>query len=240
MYFNKFKKIAYDINGDGISRDLVNLATYTTIATKLQDNIAFYSYYTIKDGDRPDNVAYELYGDESLYWIFFLINPKLRNMYEDWPRGSSDILELVKAKHPTYTGIVNFNDSLVSKFNLGEAVIGQLSGAQGIIETKNVTDGYITIRVTHGTFKLDGEAVRGVTSEDAVACDAIVESAYGPKYYTDDSTGDRVPRRSAGTTAYTRYDAAAEKNLNRGRIRIIKEEFIHDVVREFNKEMRAK
>jgi hypothetical protein len=240
MYFNKFKKIPYEINGDGVIRDLVNLATYTSVGTKLQDNIAFYSYYTIKDGDRPDNVAYELYGDESLYWIFFLVNPTLRNMFADWPRSSSDILELVKAKYPTFTGIVDFNNSLVSKFTIGEVVIGQLSGAQGIIETKNVTDGHITIKVTSGTFKIDGEAVRGVTSEDAVACDAIVESAYGPTHYTDDSTGAIVPRRLAGTSPSTRYEAASEKNLERSKIRIIKKEFIPEVVREFNREMRSK
>tara|TARA_B110000908_G_scaffold144648_1_gene174413 strand:+ start:713 stop:1435 length:723 start_codon:yes stop_codon:yes gene_type:complete len=240
MYFNKFKKIPYEVNGDGIKRDLVNLATFTNITTKLEDNITFYSYYTIKDGDRPDNVAHELYDDASLYWILFLVNPTLRNIYADWPRGSSDILELVKAKHPTYTGIVNFNDSLVSKFQLEEVVVGQLSGATGIIETKNVTDGYITIKVLSGTFHVNGEAVRGVTSEDSVACDAIVESAYGPMYYTDNFTGDRVPRRSAGTSPVTRYDAAQEKNLKRSRIRVIKKEFIPEVVREFNREMRAK
>ena len=240
MYFNKFKKISYDINGDGIKRDLVNLATFTNITTKLEDNIAFYSYYTIKDGDRPDNVAHELYDDASLYWLLFLVNPTLRNMYADWPRSSSDVLESIKAKYPTYTGIVNYDDSLISKFKIGETVKGQLSDALGIIETKNVSDGHITIKVTSGEFKKDGEGVWGLESEDSVACDTIIESAYGPEYYTDNFTGEVTPRRSAGTSPATRYDVALEDNLKRSRIRVIKKEFIPEVVREFNREMRAK
>jgi len=103
-----------------------------------------------------------------------------------------------------------------------------------------VTDGHITIKVTSGEFKKDGEGVWGLKSEDSVACDTIIESAYGPEYYTDDFTGDRVPRRSAGTSPVTRYDVAIEKNLNRSKIRVIKKEFIAEVVREFNREMRAK
>tara|TARA_R110000744_G_scaffold5418_12_gene19120 strand:+ start:793 stop:1515 length:723 start_codon:yes stop_codon:yes gene_type:complete len=240
MYFNKFKKIPYEVNGDGIKRDLVNLSSFTGITTKLIDDIAFYSNYVIKDGERPDNVAYDIYDDASLYWTLFLVNPKLNSIYTDWPRSSSEILEYTKSIYPTYTGIVTFNDSLVNKFNIGEVVTGQLSGAMGTILAKNINDGHITIDVISGTFKVDGEAIRGVTSEDSVSTDAVVESAYSAKYYTDNSTGDRVPRRSAGTSPYTQYDYESDYNLQKSSIRVIKKEFIHEVVREFNREMRAK
>ena len=240
MYFSKFKKISYEANGDGVLRDLVNISSFTGITTKKIDNVAFYSNYTIKDGERPDNVANEVYDDASLYWTLFLVNPKLNSLYTDWPRSSSEILEYTKALYPTYTGIVTFNNSLVNKFNIGEVVTGQLSGAMGTISAKNVNDGHITINVISGTFRIDGEAIRGVTSEDSVSTDAVVESAYSAKYYTDDSTGDRVPRRSAGTSPYTQYEYESDYNIQKSNIRIIKKEFIDEVVREFNREMRAK
>ena len=240
MYFSKFKKIPYEVNGDGVIRNLVNIATYTSIKSKLADDITFYSNYNVKDGDRPDNVAHELYGDASLYWSLFLVNPGLNNLYSDWPRGSGEILEYIQSKYPTVTGIVDFNDSLVNKFNIGEVVQGVLSGALGTIESKNVTDSNITIKVISGTFRVEGEAVSGIESDDSVACDAIMQSVYGPVYYTDDSTGDRTPRRSAGTSPYTRYDYESDLNVKKGQIRVIKKELINEVVREFNKEMRAK
>lgn len=39
--------------------------------------------YTMKEDFRPEEIAYELYGDSSLYWVIFLINNKVDPFY-DW------------------------------------------------------------------------------------------------------------------------------------------------------------
>jgi len=48
-------------------------------------------YYTIQDGEQPEDVAYKLYGDQKLYWTILLANDII-DPYNDW-YVSSDVLE---------------------------------------------------------------------------------------------------------------------------------------------------
>jgi hypothetical protein len=56
-YFTNFESIDYDFDGSGINRTITNLAQYSTIITKNIDDVSFYSYYNILDGERPDTVS---------------------------------------------------------------------------------------------------------------------------------------------------------------------------------------
>ena len=65
----------------------------------------------------------------------------------------------------------------------------------------------------------------------------IKSQAYAPHHHTDDSTGEWVPRRVAGTSAYSYIDyesAITEQNRN---IKVIKPSLIRDVARQFIKTM---
>ena len=56
-----------------------NLTAYVDIVDRLKDNIAFYEYYYIIEGDRPDQVSMQLYGTTNAYWTFFIFNNKPSN-----------------------------------------------------------------------------------------------------------------------------------------------------------------
>lgn len=48
-------------------------------------------YYTILDGEQPEDVAYKLYGDAKLYWTIMLAN-NIIDPYNDW-YVSTEVLE---------------------------------------------------------------------------------------------------------------------------------------------------
>lgn len=73
--------------------DTKNISEYRTVKNlfkrgKLRDdifgNLTFFTKYQIVGDDRPDNVAYEVYGDETLDWLVLLSN-NILNIQTEWP-----------------------------------------------------------------------------------------------------------------------------------------------------------
>jgi hypothetical protein len=235
-YFKYFEKVPYDLNGDGITKNLTNITRFVKIDQSKIDDIAYYSYYTIPDGYRPDNVSYELYGTTEYYWTFFLINDTLKNAYDDWPVANSQFQEWVENKHYGYAALTN--DSLVSVFTLGERVQGTRSGATGTVTEIHPTTKWIRIEDITGTFNIEGEPIISITTKRSIQADTVTSAAYAPMFYTDVFTGEVVPKRVAGVQAFTFYEAEAQQQIDKSRIRVIKPEFIRKVAKDFIKEMR--
>lgn len=55
-------------------------------------------YYTILDGEQPEDVAYKLYGDAKLYWTIMLAN-NIIDPYNDWYVSSEVLEEYTKQKY---------------------------------------------------------------------------------------------------------------------------------------------
>jgi|SaaInlV_165m_DNA_2_1040747.scaffolds.fasta_scaffold05368_4 hypothetical protein len=122
-YFKYFPTVTWEDFVDGVheKKTVVNLTAYTTIASKLIDDVSYYSYVTIPQGDRPDNLSYSLYGTTDYYWTFFIINDHLRNLYTDWPMTDSQLMDWIESKYPgiaIYPQQVGQTDFSHSFFNL--------------------------------------------------------------------------------------------------------------------------
>lgn len=243
-YFRYFQKVDYDARGEGFTQKLTNLTHFSKIGTKFLDDITFYSFYNIQDGMRPDNVSYELYGTAGYYWTFFLVNPELKNVYQDWPKSSADLTEFAESKYNTFAAISAVQGTgfgqIADRFQIGETVQGGVTGALGKLVGKYPTLGYLEIEPTSGTFDPNGEGIFGTSSQDFLSTSAVVKKAYAPRWHVDVNTGERVPRRTTGTEPYTNFDYEYDKNLELSRIRVIKKRYIADVARAFESEMKKK
>ena len=89
---NYFKKVP---NFEYVSRISVGkkISDYITVKNlfkrgKLKDDIfndlTFFTKYQIKGDDRPDNVAFDVYDDETLDWVVLLTN-NILNIQTEWP-----------------------------------------------------------------------------------------------------------------------------------------------------------
>ena len=72
---------------------------------KLRDDIfqdlAFFTKYQIQGDDRPDNVAYKIYGDSDLDWVVLLSN-NIVNIQSEWPLPQRDFDRYILEKYETY------------------------------------------------------------------------------------------------------------------------------------------
>jgi hypothetical protein len=236
MYFKNIKNVAIDVDGSNNFDKLKNLTAKAKVSNALINNAGYYQTIEVIDGERPDHLSKRLYNTDDYHWTFLLLNSHLKNIWDDWPMKYSQLVEYCTEKYQYLAA--DTDDDLNNKFTLGEVVTGSVSNATGTLKEIHVNMGYLVIEKLTGTFTITGETVNGVSSADSVTCNFIKSQAYAPHHHVDDSTGAWVPRRLAGTTAYSYIDyesAVTEQNRN---LKVIKPEHISSVAREFISIMR--
>ena len=55
-------------------------------------------YYNIKGDLRPEQLAYEIYGDPNMYWIFFLVN-EITDPFNEWIMSMNNVQETTDYRH---------------------------------------------------------------------------------------------------------------------------------------------
>ena len=83
-YFKNIPTIQY---GEHVMKNLtVKVGLVDKVLTKFN---AFYPY-VVKDGERPDTVAYNYYGSSNYVWLVFLSN-NIVDPYYDWPMTQTQL-----------------------------------------------------------------------------------------------------------------------------------------------------
>jgi len=94
---------------------------------KLREDIfqdaSVFTKYKIKGNDRPDNVAYEIYGDANLDWLVLTCN-NIINVYNEWPMTQFDFENYLLEKYATYDKIntIHHYETTEVKNSLGAVI----------------------------------------------------------------------------------------------------------------------
>jgi hypothetical protein len=235
MYFKNITSTLIDIDGSGNLDILKNLTAKAKVDNALINNAGYYETVTVVDGERPDHLSKRLYNTDIYHWTFLLLNPQIKNIWDDWPMSSAQLIDYCTNKYQYLAG--DTDDSLVDKFKIGETVTGGVSGATGTLKEIHVNLGYVVIEKLTGTFTITGETIQGLTSTDSVNCNFIKSQAYAPHHHITDSTGEWGIRAASGTTPYTYIDYESAVTEQNRQIKCIKPEHISDVARQFIKVM---
>ena len=101
-YFKNFPNIQYAIsaNSAGIP-NYITIKDYFSLL-KVRDDIfkqeTLYTDYFVNNGERPDQISYNTYGDEQYYWIILQIN-EIVDYYNDWPLSQQELSQFVLNKY---------------------------------------------------------------------------------------------------------------------------------------------
>lgn len=99
-YFKFFPTVIY--NG----KSAVNITRRTAIQQQLYSSpIAFLSY-TIKDGEKPEDIALYYYDDIGKTWLVFLAN-NIIDPVSQWPLSNSDFEKMIIKKYTKQAQVVN-------------------------------------------------------------------------------------------------------------------------------------
>lgn len=104
FYFRNIPNLEYiNLDDNTISEysETKNLFKRGQIREDIFGNLAFFNKYQIVGDERPDNVAYKFYGDETLDWVVLLSN-NILNVYDEWPLTQESFDSYLLEKYGSY------------------------------------------------------------------------------------------------------------------------------------------
>ena len=110
-----------------------NLFKRVKIRQDILENLAYFSQYKITGDDRPDNIAFEIYGDESFDWLVLLSN-NIMNIQTEWPLSQAAFNDFLIKKYGDIEKSNNIHhyETRELKNDSGEVVV-----RKGLIVPKN-------------------------------------------------------------------------------------------------------
>ena len=101
-YFSYFPNIQYAQNVDRNGKiDYIEIKDYFHLLTVRDDVFredTLYTRYSIKNGERPDQISYKFYGDEQFYWIILQLND-ITDYYSQWPLSQFELEQYITKKY---------------------------------------------------------------------------------------------------------------------------------------------
>ena len=103
FYFRPFPLINYDIKKNKLPLLLTNVTARYKIRDILKNKVAIYYDYIVKDGDRPDTIAFKYYEDETLDWLIYIVNDII-DPYYDWPLDQDAFNKYIRTLYGSVSG----------------------------------------------------------------------------------------------------------------------------------------
>jgi len=250
-YFDNFPEVLYTFGSNGQvlgQQAFQNLNAYADVIDQFKDNIATYAYYNILEGDRPDTLSAQLYGNPEFHWTFFLMNDHLRE--SGWPLERSQIDSYLAEKYPgtaivtqdMFYGELNAaNNTAGPTLEIGDTVTGSQSSVSGTVTKLDPDNGQIITNAT-SLFTV-GEAVRWRDSNEVLRSISVESSTTHANaidhYESGTEYADIDPSVGGGIllTEVTIRDMVERRNEELKEIRVIDPRYIDGVVESFQRAM---
>ena len=119
-----------------------NLFKRVKIRQDILENLAYFTQYKITGDDRPDNVAFEIYGDESFDWLVLLSN-NIMSIQTEWLLSQAAFNDFLIKKYGSIekTNNIHHYETRELKNDSGEIVV-----RKGLIVPKNYKVEYFDVK----------------------------------------------------------------------------------------------
>ena len=106
-YFSNFTDVEYALRANKAGHgNYFKIKDYFQLL-RVRDDIykedTLYDDYVVSDGERPDQISYNIYGDEQWYWIILQIND-ITDYYNEWPLSNYELETFVVKKYGGESG----------------------------------------------------------------------------------------------------------------------------------------
>tara|TARA_Y100001963_G_C6793913_1_gene457535 strand:- start:37010 stop:38047 length:1038 start_codon:yes stop_codon:yes gene_type:complete len=212
MYFSKFPLIAYRNLAQNdkdetvkVARDIVRRVAFSK---RLKDEAALFQDYYVKEGEKPEDVAYKVYGDPHYHWVVLLFNDVI-NPYYEWPLTNEAIDNYIAKKYPgdvlycsslfvdasgytsagdNYSGLTHAANETVFRWDgrkddYGDVLIDHTSKA--LVWKHDREKGALEIINTHGAFNVGDYVVKTVGGDNFQysRIEKIIENVHGLHHF---------------------------------------------------------
>ena len=101
-----------------------NLFKRTKIAEEIFSDLTFFTKYQIITDERPDNVAFKVYGDSNLDWMVLLAN-NIINVQQEWPLEHQSYYNYLIGKYGSDAALQNIHhyETREIKNSVGKVIV---------------------------------------------------------------------------------------------------------------------
>lgn len=114
MYFKDFPNILYPVRSDQLQQ-AKDLLIRLGFSQSNKDQSSTYTDYIVEEGQTPENISQQVYGDTQYHWVILLINDLLDPQYS-FPLRSRSLEDYIDKKYPTNTFFIAPEDGVVGPF----------------------------------------------------------------------------------------------------------------------------
>ena len=137
-YFRNIPRVGYDINGTGKNSFLsvTNIMKRVKFKSSVLEDITNYYPYFVKEGERPDIIAQDQYGNIGYAYLILLIN----DIYDpnfDWPLSSQIFEKFIGNK---YGSVASALSNVKTYYQIVRAEISRTGTSERVPEVKVAVD----------------------------------------------------------------------------------------------------
>ena len=97
-YFSQFPLMAYDMAGNKQYKLLPDILRRVKLRSGIRSGSFLFDNYDVHDGERPEDIAFQQYGDPELHWVILMTN-NITDRYYQWPLTQPQFEEHLKDKY---------------------------------------------------------------------------------------------------------------------------------------------
>ena len=97
-YFRNFPLMAYDVKGNKDYKLLPNILRRVKLRAGIRSGTFLFDNYDVKDGERPEDIAFKWFGDAEYHWVILMTN-NITDRYYQWPLSQPQFAEHLTDKY---------------------------------------------------------------------------------------------------------------------------------------------
>jgi hypothetical protein len=106
-YFNRFPLLTYDIKNNDNYKLLPDILKRVKLRSSIRSSSMLFDTYDVRNGERPEDIAFKWFGDAELHWIILMTN-NATDRYYDWPMNDLQFQAFLEDKYDNPDGIHHY------------------------------------------------------------------------------------------------------------------------------------
>ena len=97
-YFKRFPLMVYDMKDDGNYKLLPDILRRVRQRNAIKQGQFVFDNYDVRDGEKPEDIAYKWFGDAQLHWVILMTN-NITDRFHQWPMTQPQFDEFLTDKY---------------------------------------------------------------------------------------------------------------------------------------------
>ena len=97
-YFSRFPLMVYDVKGDDNYKLLPDILRRVKLRSGVRSGTFLFDNIDVQDGERPEDIAFQYYGNAELHWVILMTN-NVTDRYYQWPLSAPQFAEHLTDKY---------------------------------------------------------------------------------------------------------------------------------------------